>query len=250
MIRRVAGIAAGLVLLATAGWGIQIPITTTNSTGFTNAGIAISNASVDTNWNFYVGNTLSALNGTALPAYVYTQTSNSSSNPYGAGVWAPSNGSKWITPVQLTGTNLLTQPFQSSYVVATSFQIPGPAQLPSGWSQWLLVMSGTVWADDTVQNGSYYLIGSQGNVVYSGSLSNPVSGTTSATFSFRSWVDPGATYRLAFIIPNASQAAGFRLEFTDKYVTPEPGAWALMLSAGAGLAYLSWLRRRAKKPQS
>jgi len=112
-------------------------------------------------------------------------------------------------------------------------------------------MSGIVWADDSVLNNNYYLLAANNSLVYTGTLTGTASGTSSASFAFQRWVDPGATYKLAFILPNTADTfAGFRLQFNEAYVTPEPGAWALMLSAGAGLAFASRRRRGAKKPQA
>jgi|GEM_PF-2893492 len=110
-------------------------------------------------------------------------------------------------------------------------------------------MSGVVWADDSVSGNSFYLLDNSNNVVYTGSLSGSASPTQSAGFTFATWVDPGATYKLAFILPNTANTwSGFRARIDSAYVTPEPGAWATMLTAGAGLAFFTWRRRRKKAP--
>lgn len=256
MIRRVAGIAAGLVLLATAGWGITIrldnPTYGAYSTGFSSSGQLLTvDATPDGNWTFYSGSALGALSNPVNNVGAFVFTANK--QPLNNGVWAANTASSvWISPTaaRVQGGHLATVP-ATSYIAVLDFQIPGPSQLPSGWTQWLLVMSGQVWADNTVAGNEFYLLTGSNTVAKTVPITGTPSPTSSGSFAFTAWVDPGATYKLAFILPNTANTwSGFRLEFTNAYVTPEPGAWALMLSAGAGLAFLSWRRRRAKKPQS
>lgn len=110
-------------------------------------------------------------------------------------------------------------------------------------------MSGTVWADEGVLGNNFYLLDAINNPVYTGTLSGSPTAIDSAGFQLAAWVVPGATYQLAFILPNtAGTRAGFRLQFTQAYVTPEPGAWLTMATAGVGLALAAWRRRRSKKP--
>lgn len=256
MVRRVAGIAAGLVMLATAGWGITIPLTNPTygaySTGFSSSGTLLTtDAAADGNWTFYIGSQLSDLSNSAnnLGAYVFT----AGKQPLNNGTWAANTASSvWISPTSARQTGgHLELVSGTSYIALMDFTIPDASQLPSGWTQWLLVMSGQVWADDSVAGNQFYLLTSTNSIVKPISITGTPSGITSGLFAFTAWVDPGATYKLAFILPNTPNSwSGFRLEFNEAYVTPEPGAWALMLSVGGGLAYASWRRRRSKKPQS
>lgn len=249
MIRRVAWIVGGLAAFALAGWGITIPVSV-RSTGFSSTGTLLTtDAAADGNWTFYAGSDLSALTGSPVGAWVVRTQGKPFQNPT---TWtANSTSSQWISPTaeRTGGGNHLATVGGTSYIAVTSFTIP--TTNPPNWNQWWLVMSGVVWADDSVLNNSFYLLDSSNTIKYTGTLSGIASGTTSATFAFQTWVDPGATYKLAFILPNTPNTfAGFRLQVSEAYVTPEPGAWALMLSAGAGLAFASWRRRRAKKPQA
>jgi len=122
---------------------------------------------------------------------------------------------------------------------------------PPDWSQWWLVMSGTVWADDNIGGLALYSGTSpSGTPIYYQTFSPSIAGPlTSATFSLQTWVNPNQNYTLAFLLNNTANTwAGFRLEFTSMHVTPEPGAWITMLTTGAGLAFFSWRRRRKKAP--
>jgi len=122
---------------------------------------------------------------------------------------------------------------------------------PPNWPQWWLVMSGTVWADDNIGGLALYSGTSpSGTPIYYQTFSPSIAGPlTSATFSLQTWVIPNQDYTLAFLLNNtANTRAGFRLQWTSKYVTPEPGAWITMLTTGAGLAFFSWRRRRKKAP--
>lgn len=255
MYRRVMLAGAAVILLSTAGWGITIPLNTpaygAYSTGFSASGTLLTtDAAPDGNWTFYAGNNLSALSGTPIGAWVF----NANKQPLNNGTWASPGtnpSSQWISPTSLRKQGDHLSPVGgTSFIAVMDFMTPGASQLPSGWSQWWLVMSGYVWADDTVASNTYYLLNSSNQPVYTGTISGTVSGTSSGSFAFQTWVDPGATYKLAFILPNtANTIAGFRLQFNEAYVTPEPGAWALMLSAGAGLVFAS-RRCRARKPKA
>jgi hypothetical protein len=168
--------------------------------------------------------------------------------------WTANNTtSQWITrtPVHWSFfglTSIGTAP-ASSYVAVTSFQIPAMTD-PPNWPQWWLVMSGVVWADQGVAGNSFYLLDSSNAHVYTGTLSGTPTATVSAGFEVQTWVNPGDTYRLAFILPNtANTLAGFRLQFTEVYVTMEPAAWLTMASVGAGLVLLRLCRRRRKTTQ-
>ncbi|MGC8881227.1 MAG: PEP-CTERM sorting domain-containing protein [Bryobacteraceae bacterium] len=251
MVQRVTWIAAALMALATAGWGITIPLNTpaygAYGTGFSAGGTLLTaDKAADGNWTFYAGNNLSALSGTPIGAWVFNKANK---QPLSNGSWASPGtnpSSQWISPTHSRKKGNLSPVAGTSFIAVMDFMTPGSSQLPSGWSQWWLVMSGVVWADDTVYQNTFYLLNSSNQPVYTGTISG-VSPTTSGSFAFQTWVDPGATYKLAFILPNTAYTwAGFRLQLNEAYVTPEPGAWALMLSAGAGLVFASW-RRRAKK---
>jgi len=122
---------------------------------------------------------------------------------------------------------------------------------PPDWPQWWLVMSGTVWADDNIGGLALYSGTSpSGTPIYYQTFSPSIAGPlTSATFSLQTWVNPNQNYTLAFLLNNTANTwAGFRLQWTSKYVTPEPGGWVTMLTTGAGLAFFSWRRRRKKAP--
>ncbi len=244
-------ILAGLAASTMAGWGITIPVTGAYSTGFSSTGALLTtNAAADGNWTFYAGSNLNALSGSPVGAWVVRTPGKPFQNPT---TWTANDAaSQWISPTSArTGNgNHLATVAGTSYIAVTSFSIPSmhdPPNLP----QWWLVMSGTVWADQGVAGNAFYLLDSGNTPVYTGTLTGTPSSTVSAGFQFSTWVDPGATYRLAFILPNtAGTIAGFRLQLSEAYVTPEPGAWALMLSVGAGLAFASWRRRKAKQPQA
>lgn len=245
-------ILAGLAASTMAGWGITIPVTGAYSTGFSSAGALLTtDAAPDGNWTFYSGGSLSALSGSPVGAWVV----RTNFVPFTLPGWsANSSSSQWITPTadrwSLFGLTGIAAVPSTSYVAVTSFQIPAMTN-PPNLPQWWLVMSGTVWADQGVAGDAFYLLDSGNTPVYTGTLTGTPSSTVSAGFQFSTWVDPGATYRLAFILPNtAVTIAGFRLQFSEAYVTPEPGAWTLMLSVGAGLAFASWRRRKAKRPQA
>ena len=243
---RVKWMIAGLLGFAAAGWGITIPVTV-RSTGFSSTGTLLTtDASPDGNWTFYAGNNLSALSGSPVGAWVFT----ANKQPLNNGIWAPNDGSSvWISPTnqRKSGGHLEIVP-GTSYIAVTTLTIPAMTNAQN-WPQWWFVMSGVVWADDSVSGNSYYLLDSSNNIVYSGSLSGSPSPTSFAGFSFATWVDPGATYKLAFILPNTPDTwSGFRASIDAAYVTPEPGAWITMLTTGAGLAFFSWRRRRKKAP--
>lgn len=243
--------AVAAALAAAAASGVTIPVTTARSTGFSSSGTLLTaDAAPDGNWTFYAGSSLSALSGTPVGAYVV----RTNFVPFFLPGWsANTSASQWITPTasrwSLLGATGISTVAGSSYVAVTAFQIP-PMTDPPNWMQWWLVMSGAVWADQGVAGNAFYLLDASNQPVYTGTISGTVSGTASGSFSFQTWVDPGATYKLAFILPNtAGTWAGFRLQFNEAYVTPEPGAWALMLSAGAGLVFAS-RRCRARKPKA
>lgn len=249
-ILRVAGIVAAGLGLSSAAWGITIPVTTTYSTGFSSSGALLTtDAAADGNWTFYAGNSLSALSGSPVGAWVV----RTNFVPFFAPGWsANSTSSQWITPTpdrwNFFGLTGIPSVPQTSYVAVTTFQIPAMTD-PPNWPQWWLVMSGTVWADQGVAGNSFYLLDSGNTPIYTGSLSGSPTATSAAAFQLSTWVDPGATYKLAFLLPNtANTLSGFRLEFSEKYVTPEPGAWLSMATAGVGLALAVWRRRRVKKP--
>ncbi len=244
---RVASLAAALFCLAVPGRAITIPVTTARSTGFSSSGTLLTtDAAPDGNWTFYAGNDLSALSGSPVGAWVVRTIYV----PFWFPGWSPNTtASQWISPTNSRTLFGLASVAGTSYIAVTSFQIPAMTN-PPNWPQWWLVMSGLVWADQGVAGNKFYLLDAGNNPVYTGTLAGTPTGTASAGFQLSAWVDPGQTYRLAFVLPNtANRIAGFRLQFNEAYVTPEPGAWALMLSVGAGLAYASW-RRRSKKPQS
>ncbi len=260
MIGRVAWIVGGLVALATAGWGITIPLTGFRSTGFTSSGTLITtDAGVDGNWTFYAGSDLSALSGISIPAYVVRTTGKPFQPP--ADWTANTTTSQWISPTSARrgGGNHLARYTGASYLAVTTFSIPAMTD-PPNWTQWWLVMEAQVWADDGVNGNTFYLLDSSNTQVYTGSLIGTAGPLSAATLSFATWVNPEETYKLAFIIKNsANTISGFRFdvvsanltpEVVSAYMTPEPGSWTLMLSAGAGLVFAGWRRRRAKKPQT
>lgn len=244
---RVASLAAALFCLAVPGRAITIPVTTARSTGFSSSGTLLTtDAAPDGNWTFYAGNDLSALSGSPVGAWVVRTIFV----PFWFPGWSPNTtASQWISPTNNRGIFGLAPVAGTSYIAVTSFQIPAMTN-PPNWPQWLLVMSGQVWADDSVKDNQFYLLTSTNSIQKTISITGTPSGITSGSFAFTAWVEPGATYKLAFILPNTQNPwSGFRLQFNEAYVTPEPGACALMLSVGAGLAYAS-SRRRSKKPQS
>lgn len=247
MVRRIRWIVGGLIAFAVAGWGITIPVTA-YSTGFSSTGTLLStDAAPDGNWTFYAGSNLNVLSGSAVGAWVVKTPGKPFQSPTN---WTANDSlSQWISPTssRTGGGNHLDTVSGTSYIAVTSFSIP-PMQNPPNLPQWWLVMSGVVWADESVANNTYYLLNDTNQVVYTGTLIGTASGTSSASFNVSTWVNPATTYKLAFILPNTAHSlAGFRLQFTEAYVTPEPGAWALMLSVGAGLALASWRRRKAKR---
>ncbi len=237
--------------MSTAGWGITIPATDAYSTGFSSSGsLLTTDAASDGNRTFYAGSDLSALSGSPVGAYLVRTPGKPFQNPT---TWvANSTSSQWISPTNARtgGGNHLAEVTGTLYVAVTGFTIPGMTD-PPNWTQWWLVMSGSVWADDSVLNNNYYLLDASNSLVYTGTLTGTASGTVSASFLLQTWVDPGETYKLTFILPNTPGTfAGFRLQLNEAYVTPEPGSWELMLSAGVGLLFAGWRRRRAKKPQT
>lgn len=246
-IQRAGWIVLLAVSVSAATWGITIPITTTYSTGFDSSGnLLTTDAAPDGNWTFYQGDNLLALNGTPVGAWVV----RTNFVPFVWPGWSTNtSSSQWITPTPqrwnlfgLTGIPALPG---TSYIAVTTFTIPAMTD-PPNWTQWWLVMSGVVWADQGVAGNSFYLLNSDNSIAYTGTLSGSPTGTTSAGFQFQTWVDPGGTYKLAFILPNtANTVAGFRLQFNEKYVTPEPGAWLTMATVGVGLALAAWRRRRS-----
>jgi hypothetical protein len=249
-IERVKWLAAALVLLAAPGAAVTIPVTDARSTGFDASGnLLTTDAVLDENWTFYTGNSLSALSGTPVGARVVRTPKQPFSNPGWTGNDA---SSQWISPTASRRGNNQHLGFadSSSYIAVTSFTIPAMTN-PPNWPQWWLVMSGQVWADQGVADNSFYLLDSSNNLVYTGTLSGSPTYNTSAAFQMQTWVNPNTTYRLAFILPNTSNTmAGFRLRFTEVYVTPEPAAWLTMASVGAGLVLLSLRRRRKTTQQS
>jgi hypothetical protein len=201
-------LAAALVLLAAPGAAVTIPVTTARSTGFDASGNLITGQNQDKtlirdeNWTFYEGNSLSALSGDPVGAYVVNVPGKPFTNPR----WiANSNSSRWISPTKLTygNGNHLETVSGNSYIAVTSFTIPAMTD-PPNWPQWWLVMSGEVWADEGVAGNSFYLLDSSNHIVYTGTLTPSGSPlyVYPAAFQMQTWVDPGATYRLAFILPN------------------------------------------------
>ena len=261
---RVKWMIAGLLGFAAAGWGITIPIITTSNTGLKNptsntvggitGGTLISARSVDPEWSFYTytGSLTNVTSATANKAYVTW----SGRPPISNGTWASNSTlSQWISPkrnpckADKSNCDLPATPV-TSYLVATTFTIPAMTN-PPNWPQWWLVMSGTVWADDNIGGLALYSGTSpSGTPIYYQTFSPSIAGPlTSATFSLQTWVNPNQNYTLAFLLNNTAKTrAGFRLQWTSKYVTPEPGAWITMLTTGAGLAFFSWRRRRKKAP--
>jgi hypothetical protein len=242
----VAWIVAAMAGLGTAGWGITIPVTA-YGTGFSSSGTLLTaDNTSDGNWTFYSGTGLSALSGTPEGAWVFT----ANRQPLNNGTWAAnSTSSVWISPTsnRANGGHLATVP-GTSYIAVTTFTIPA-MQDPPNWPQWWLVMSGTVWADQGVSGNNFYLLKDDNSVAFTGSLSGTAGPLSPAGFQLSAWVQPGATYKLAFILPNTPDTwAGFRLQLTEAYVTPEPGGWVTMATAGVGLALVAWRRRRSKKP--
>lgn len=266
MVRRIRWIVGGLIAFAVAGWGITIPVTTTSNTGLTatatntygqiTSGSLISARSIDPEWNFYTftGGINNPVIQTTFPSYVAME----GRPPLSTGYWeANSVWSRWISPVRnpcssTTNSNCdLPKVTPTAYLVATTFSIPAMTN-PPNLSQWWLVMSGTVWADDSIAGLALYSGTSpSGTPIYWQAFAPSIAGPqNSAGFSVQTWVTPNQDYTLAFLLNNTTGSwAGFRLEWTEKYVTPEPGAWALMLSVGAGLALASWRRRKAKRSQ-
>lgn len=132
-----------------------------------------------------------------------------------------------------------------------TFTVPATTN-PPNLPQWRLAMAGTVWVDDSVSSYALYPVASPtGTPVYSSgpvTLGGPTAG---GTFRLDTWVNPNEQYTLAFTIAKtANSITGFRLRFTECHFTPEPGSWVLMLSAGAGLLFAGWRRRKVKKPQA
>ena len=270
MIGRGKWIAAGLLAMATAGWGITIPIpstpalgtsntglnaTSTNSLGGITAGTLVGARAADPEWRFYTytGSMTNVTSATANTAYV----ARWNRAPISTGDWTPNSSlSRWISPQRNASGSVpsccvLPTTAVTSYLVATTFRIPAMTN-PPNLAQWWLVMSGTVWADDNLGGLALYSgTAPSGAPVYYQTFSPSLAGPlTSATFGLQTWVDPNQNYTLAFLLNNtASTWAGFRLEWTSKYVTPEPGAWALMLTAGAGLVLASRRRKRSRKAQ-
>jgi hypothetical protein len=261
---RVKWMIAGLLGFAAAGWGITIPITTTSNTGLSSptvdafggitGGALIGARSNDLEWFFYTytGSLTNVTSATANIAYVV----RSDRPPISSANWAlNSTLSQWISPQRNANGNgsgccALPDTPVTSYLVATTFTIPAMTN-PPNWPQWWLVMSGTVWADDNIGGLALYSGTSpSGTPIYYQTFSPSIAGPlTSATFSLQTWVNPNQNYTLAFLLNNtANTRAGFRLQWTSKYVTPEPGAWITMLTTGAGLAFFSWRRRRKKAP--
>ena len=261
---------AGLLGFAAAGWGITIPITTTSNTGLSSptvdafggitSGTLINARNPDPEWVFYTytGSLTNVTSATANTAYVV----RSDRPPISNGTWASNSTlSQWISPTQNLcsgqggqGNNYCELPTTpvTSYLVATTFTIPAMTD-PPNWPQWWLVMSGTVWADDNIGGLALYSGTSpSGTPIYYQTFSPSIAGPlTSATFSLQTWVNPNQNqnYTLAFLLNNTANTwAGFRLQWTKKHVTPEPGAWITMLTTGVGLAFFSWRRRRKKAP--
>jgi hypothetical protein len=205
MIRRVQWIAAGLLAMATAGWGITIPIpstpalgtsntglnaTSTNSLGGITAGTLVGARAADPEWRFYTytGSMTNVTSATAHTAWVV----RSDRAPISTGNWAlNSNLSQWISPernpceANQSNCDLPTTPV-TSYLVATTFRIPAMTN-PPNWPQWWLVMSGTVWADDNIGGLALYSGTAPSGVpvyfqTFSPSLAGPL---TPATFGLQ-----------------------------------------------------------------
>jgi hypothetical protein len=247
---RVAGTALAILILLGKASGITIPIApgaARLSTGISNStGNPLSPGPTEDSWVFYVGST---------PRQAYVVRSDRP--PISNGFWAANDSaSQWISPTKQDYTGKkpscceLPPSDLTKYIAALTFRVPAMTN-PPNLPQWLLVMSGTVWADDSVTGFALYPGATPfGTPVYSYSYTAPFPGRlTPQPFSLTTWVNPNQQYTLAFFVTNkACSVTGFRLQMQEAYVTPEPGAWALMLSAGAGLAFLSLRRRRAKKP--
>ncbi len=268
-ILRVAWIVAAGLMLSTAAWGITIPITGISNTGLSSptidayggitGGTLIQARNPDPEWTFYTfsGSLTNVTSATANTAYVVR--SDRAPLTGSPAAWAPNSSlSQWISAqsnpcagVGGQGNNSCQLPTTTvtSYLVATTFNIPAMTN-PPNLPQWWLVMSGTVWADDNI-GGIALFSGTTpvGTPVYSQVFSTPISGPlTPANFSMQTWVNPNQTYTLAFLLNNTANTwSSFRLQFTEVYVTPEPGAWLTMATAGVGLAFAAWRRRQAKK---
>jgi|DewCreStandDraft_4_1066084.scaffolds.fasta_scaffold08448_2 hypothetical protein len=262
MVLRVARTAVALVVLATAGWGITIPIASSTGTTFTQSTLypantyqavtngtytALANQAVDTNWRFVLPN------NSDVSAYVFhnpaAKPMTQVTPPWYSGIGSSSGDSRWISPDRATGNGNLQNGANGTFLAYTEFTLSNP-----NVSSWTLVFQGQVWASDVLNGIGLYSV-AQGSVVRTGSFIGTASPSSAATFNIR-WTDlaPG-TYQLRFTFQNLDSGldyAGIRVQFARgmHYATPEPGAWALMLTAGAGLAFASWRRRRAKKPQA
>lgn len=261
MIRRVTWIVGGFIAFAMAGRGITIPIASSTGTTFTQSNLypansyqavsngtysALANQAVDSNWTFVMPN------AQVKSAYVFHNTAakpmTNVTQPWYAGTGGSNGDSRWISPYQATGNGNLQNAATGVYLAYTEFTLSDP-----NVSAWTLVFQGQVWASDVLNGINLYSV-TQNEVVRTGSFAGSASSSSPATFNLL-WTDlsPG-TYRLRFAFENLDSGldyAGIRIQFNRgmHYATPEPGAWALMLSVGAGLALASWRRRKAKRSQ-
>jgi hypothetical protein len=245
-----------LTAFSAAGKAVTIPIGSSNTAGVHSFSTGINNTTLgligarasDPDWRFYLGSYTSA-----STAYV----TRANRPPISSGAWAGNDSfSQWLSHTRnASGSTpgccaLPTSP-QTSITAALTFRIPAMTN-PPNLPQWWLVMSGLVWGDDRVTGFALYQGTTPfGTPVYSYSYSAPFPGPlTPQSFSLQTWVNPNQQYTLAFYLQNtADTVTGFRLRMTEAYVTPEPSAWALMLTAGAGLAFAAW-RRRASAMRS
>ncbi|MCS7043566.1 MAG: PEP-CTERM sorting domain-containing protein [Bryobacteraceae bacterium] len=245
-------------LPAAVSMAITIPLGNSSAAGVHSFSTGIANTSLtplpagptEDSWKFYVGHN-------PLPAYVVRNDRPPLTGS--PALWAPNDSfSRWISPTKQDykgkTKNCCNLPVSTltSYTAALTFNVP-PMTNPPAWSQWLLVMHGLVWADDRVTGFALFPGATPfGTPVYSFTYSSPFPNRlTPQPFSINTWVNPAQQYTLAFyVMNNACTVTGFRLRMTEAYVTPEPGAWALMLSAAAGLAFVSWRRRRSSRSQS
>lgn len=259
---RVKWIIAGLLTFATAGWGITIPIASSTGTTFTqNPSYAtntyqavttgtyapLANQAVDSNWTFVMPN------AQVRSAYVFHDPAKKPMSgvtlTWNSGTGTATGDSRWITPYQATGNGNLQNAATGVYYAYTQFNLTDPTV-----SVWTLVFQGQVWASDQLNNIDLFSV-TQNQVVATGSFLGTAAPNSFATFNIVwSGLSPG-TYRLRFAFENLNSGldyAGIRVQFAQgmHYATPEPSTWVTMLTAGAGLVFASWRRRRAKRAQS
>jgi hypothetical protein len=225
-----------LALATAAGITIPIPSTTaigTRNTGINNAGALIAARARDNEWTFYQG-------ATARRSYVV----RSDRAPLSTGLWAPNTPtSQWISAQRnatgsTAGCCVLPTTNVTQYVVASSFLIPAMTN-PPNLAQWYLVMHGSVWGDDTITGYSLYSgTTPTGTALHSWTFGTNPTALIPQNFSLGVRVNPNQNYTLAFTLINTRGThSGFRLEYSQKYVTPEPGSWALMMTCGFALAF-------------